>query len=324
VLDLNKILPEGHFSPLLRHYARRVFPVADCFVDSYILYGRQMRRGGATAFRRLTTNSKENRMKSIYMILLASLTTFFSAAAEVRHEEVTYSANGVTMKGYLAYDDAAKGKRPGVLVVHEWWGHNEYARQRARMLAALGYTALAVDMYGDGKQAAHPDEAGKFAAAVMQNMEGAKVRFMAAFDLLKKHKTVDGNRLAAIGYCFGGAMVLQAARWGLNLKGVVSFHGSYGTQTPAQAGKVKAAVLVCHGADDQFATAEQIAALKKEMADAKVDFQFISYAGAKHGFTNLDADEYGKKFGLPLAYNKMADEKSWATMQQFFKRTLGK
>lgn len=263
-------------------------------------------------------------MKPAGIALLMLLTMILTAHAEVRHEEVTYSANGLTMKGYLAYDDAIKGKRPGVLVVHEWWGHNEYARKRARMLAELGYTALAVDMYGDGKQAAHPGDAQKFAGEVMQNMDAAKARFVAAFDLLKKHKTVDGSRIAAIGYCFGGGVVLHAARWGLDLKGVVSFHGSYGTQTPAQAGKVKAAVLVCHGGADPFVTEEQVAALKKEMADAKVDFQFNSYEGAKHSFTNPDADEYGKKFNLPLAYNKMADEKSWDDMKQFFKKIFAK
>ncbi|MCI0696100.1 dienelactone hydrolase family protein [candidate division KSB1 bacterium] len=263
-------------------------------------------------------------MKSAYIVLLILLTAVLSVLAEVRHEEVAYTANGLTMKGYLAYDDAVKGKRPGVLVVHEWWGHNEYARKRAGMLAELGYTALAVDMYGDGKQAAHPDSAGKFAGAVMQNMEAAKARFLAALELLKKHETVDGGRIAAIGYCFGGGVVLQMARLGVDLEGVVSFHGSYGTQTPAQAGKVKAAVLVCHGADDPFSTAEQVAALKKEMAGAKVDFQFNSYEGAKHSFTNPDADENGKKFNLPLAYNKMADEKSWADMKQFFKKIFEK
>jgi dienelactone hydrolase len=228
------------------------------------------------------------------------------------------------MKGYLAYDDKIKDKRPGVLVVHEWWGHNEYARKRARMLAELGYTALAVDMYGDGKQATHPQDAGKFAGELMQNIEGAKARFTAALDLLKKHGTVDAARIAAIGYCFGGGVVLHMARAGVDLKGVVSFHGSYGTQTPAEKGKVKAAVLVCHGADDQFATSEQIDGLKKEMQNAGVDFQFISYPGAKHSFTNPDADENGKKFNIPIAYNKAADEKSWADMQQFFKKIFAK
>ncbi|MCG3118116.1 MAG: hypothetical protein ALAOOOJD_00255 [bacterium] len=259
-------------------------------------------------------------MKPIRLVLLAIFSTMMAAHAAVKHAEVTYTANGITMKGYLAYDDAIKGKRPGVLVVHEWWGHNEYARKRARMLAGLGYIALAVDMYGDGKQAAHPDDAGKFASAVMQNMEDAKARFMAALDLLNKNPHTDPARIAAIGYCFGGGVVLHMARLGVDLKGVVSFHGSYDTQTPAQAGKVKAKVLVCHGADDKFATPEQIEAFKKEMTDAKVDFQFISYPGAMHSFTNPDADKFGKQFNLPLAYNAAADKQSWADMQAFFKK----
>ncbi len=263
-------------------------------------------------------------MKIIKITVLAGLLLPAFVSAAIKHEEVSYTANGVTMKGYLAYDDAIKGKRPGVLVVHEWWGHNDYSRKRADMLAELGYTALAVDMYGDGKQASHPQDAGKYAGEVMQNMENAKARFVAALDLLKKHKTVDPARSAAIGYCFGGGVVLQMARAGVDLKGVVSFHGSYGTQTPAEKGKVKAAVLVCHGAADQFITAEQVEGLKKEMQAAGVDFQFISYEGAMHAFTNPAADENGKKFNIPIAYNKAADEKSWADMQQFLKRIFAK
>jgi len=246
------------------------------------------------------------------------------AFATLKHEEVSYTANGVTMKGYLAYDDAVKGKRPGVLVVHEWWGYNDYARHRADLLAGLGYTALAVDMYGEGKQASHPQDAGKFSGEVMQNMPVAKARFEAAMNLLKKQSTVDASRLAAIGYCFGGGIVLQMARLGEELKGVVSFHGTYATQTPAEKGKVKAAVLVCHGAADPFSTPEQIADLKKEMESAGVDFKFVAYEGAKHSFTNPAADENGKKFELPLAYNAAADKQSWQDMQTFFKRVLAK
>lgn len=256
--------------------------------------------------------------------LLLLFMLFASVHASVKTEEVTYSAGGVNMKGYLAYDDAVKGKRPGVLVVHEWWGHNEYARKRARMLAELGYTALAVDMYGDGKQANHPNDAGKFANEVFQNIEGAKARFTAAMELLKQHKSVDATRIAAIGYCFGGGVVLHMARFGYDLKGVASFHGSLGTQTPAEKGKVKAAVLVCNGAADPFVSAEQVEGLKKEMQNAGVDFQYVAYEGAVHSFTNPDADENGKKFELPLAYNKAADEKSWADLQEFFKKIFAK
>lgn len=263
-------------------------------------------------------------MRFMNMLIAVILAAGFAAQAEIKTAEIIYTADGINMKGYLAYDEAKKGKRPGVLVVHEWWGHNEYARKRARLLAEMGYVALAVDMYGDGKQAAHPDDAGKFANAVMQNIEGAKARFTAAMEVLKKNPHTDAKRLAAIGYCFGGGVVLHMARFGYDLKGVVSFHGSLGTQTPAQAGKVKAKVLVCNGADDGFISQEQIAAFKKEMTDAKVDFQFISYPGAKHSFTNPEADQYAKQFGMPIAYNADADKKSWKDMQAFFKKILGK
>ena len=263
-------------------------------------------------------------MKICILIILVLLAGVVSARATIKGEEVQYSAEGTSLKGYLAYDDAVKGKHPGILVVHEWWGHNEYSRKRARLLAELGYTALAVDMYGEGKQASHPDDAGKFATAVMQNLGTAKVRFMSALELLRKHKTVDSNRIAAIGYCFGGGVVLHMARMGVDLKGVVSFHGSYGTQMPAQAGKVNAAVLVCHGADDQFATAEQIAAFKQEMEKAGVDYQFITYEGAKHSFTNPQADEYAKQFNIPLGYSESADKKSWEDMKQFLEKVFAK
>ena len=254
---------------------------------------------------------------SISMLLM--LSGVISVYADIHGEPVEYTAGNVVLKGYLAYDDGIKGKLPGVLVVHEWWGHNEYARKRARMLAALGYTALAVDMYGDGKQATHPDDAGKFAGAVMQNMETGKARFMAAFDLLRKHMNTDKDRVAAIGYCFGGGVVLQMARLGVDLDGVVSFHGSLSTAKPAKPGTVKAKILVCHGAEDQFITGEQIDKFKEEMKKAKADFQFISYPGATHSFTNPEADTFAKKFGMPLAYNAEADEKSWEDMQKFFK-----
>lgn len=248
--------------------------------------------------------------------VLALSTTL--AVAAIQGEDVEYKVGDQTFKGYIAYDDAKKDKRPGVLVVHEWWGHNEYARRRARMLAELGYTAMALDMFGDGKQAHHPDEAGKFAGEVRQNMPLGVTRFNAALDTLKKHPTVDASKIGAIGYCFGGAVVLHMARVGTDLKGVVSFHGSLGTQEKAWKGKVKAKVLVANGADDTFVKPEEIDAFKKEMADAGVDYKFVNYAGAKHSFTNPDADEYAKKFNMPLAYNAEADQRSWAEMQTFF------
>jgi dienelactone hydrolase len=234
-------------------------------------------------------------------------------------EEIEYSDNETVMKGFLAYDGDIDGTRPGILVVHEWWGHNDYARKRAVMLAELGYTALAVDMYGDGKQANHPDDAGKFAMAVFTNLESAKTRFNAALELLKNHPTTDMEKTAAIGYCFGGGVVLHMARFGADLDGVVSFHGSIQTESPAEPDKVKAKILVCNGADDPFVTAEQIDAFKNEMDSAGVDYKFINYPDAVHSFTNPIADSVGQKFDMPLAYNKEGDEKSWEEMKKFFK-----
>ena len=239
------------------------------------------------------------------------------ARAKVVAKPVEYAAGGVTLKGYLAYDDAVSGKRPGVLVVHEWWGHNEYARKRARMLAELGYAALAVDMYGDGKQAAHPDDAGKFSGEVMKNFETAKARFGAAQDFLRRQPQVDGGKIAAIGYCFGGGVVLNMARQGADLGGVVSFHGSLSSVKPAQPGSVKARILVYNGADDKFVPPAAVEAFQKEMTEAKADFQVVNLPGAVHSFTNPDATEVGKKFNMPLAYNAEADRKSWEGMQKF-------
>jgi len=259
-----------------------------------------------------------------WIAIIALALVAHSAQAAVKGEEVQYKAGDTVLKGYLAWDDAQKGKRPGVLVVHEWWGHNDYARERARMLAGLGYTALALDMYGDGHQAHHPDEAGKFSGEVRKNLILAKQRFDAAQGILKKHPTVDGGNIAAIGYCFGGAIVLEMARQGEDMKGVVSFHGSLNTEQPAKAGKLKARMLVLTGEADPFVPAEQVAAFKKEMDAAKANYKVIAYPGAKHAFTSKGADELGQKFNLPLAYNADADQKSWAAMQAFFKEIFAK
>ncbi len=239
------------------------------------------------------------------------------AEPKIVGKTVEYSAQGVVMKGYLAYEEAVKGKRPGVLVVHEWWGLNDYARKRAIMLAELGYTALAVDMYGDGKQAMHPDDAKKFSSELMKNFDDAKARFTAAVEFLKQQPSVDPTRIAAIGYCMGGGVVLNMARQGVDLKGVASFHGSLVPVKPAQPGSVKAKVLVLHGGDDKFIPPEQIEAFKQEMKSAGVGFQFISYPGAVHSFTNPEADELGKKYNMPIAYNADADKKSWDELKKF-------
>jgi len=250
---------------------------------------------------------------------LSILLTAGSAAAEVVGKQMQYEVNGTVMKGYLAYDSAIKGKRPGVIVVHEWWGHNDYAKKRADMLAKLGYTAFALDMYGEGKQVSHPKDAGKMAGEIRRNKPLMLKRFRAAKNLLQQHKLTDKSKLAAIGYCFGGGVVLEVARSGEPLSGVVSFHGSLVTDSPATADShSKTKVLVLNGEDDPFVKTEHISQFKQEMQQANLDFKFVSYPGAKHAFTNPEADKFGQKFNIPLAYHKRADEQSWQEMQKFF------
>lgn len=259
-------------------------------------------------------------MKIKFYILLVGLFSSVQLQAEVVTEAVDYTDGDIIMKGYIAYDDSIKGKRPGIIVVHEWWGHNDYAKKRARMLAGLGYSAIALDMYGGGKNASHPKDAGMFSGEVKKNMAVAEKRFMAAYNLLQKQEHVAKDKVAAIGYCFGGGIVLEMARRGVDLDGVVSFHGSLGSKSPAKEGKVKAKVLVLNGEADPFVKASAISKFKAEMKAAKVDYKFINYPYAKHAFTNPGADKFGNKFKIPLAYNKAADEKSWSEMKQFFEK----
>ena len=256
-------------------------------------------------------------MRPLLIALLLCCSTMAQAAIQTR--EVPYTAaDGTRLVGYHAWDDAISGPRPGVIVVHEWWGLNDYAKRRARDLAALGYSALAVDMYGDGRNTQHPDDAKAFMNAALADPAIPKARFQAGLDLLKAQPQTDPARLAAIGYCFGGKVVLDMARQGLPLAAVVSFHGALVTATPATPGSVKAKVLVEHGAADSFITPEQIAAFKAEMDQAGADYRFVELPGAKHGFSNPDADAH-KGHGLDLGYQKEADEQSWADMQALFK-----
>lgn len=239
------------------------------------------------------------------------------ANAKLVGTAVEYDAKGVIMKSYIVYDDKIQGKRPGILVFPEWWGVNDYVRIRANMLAELGYTAMAVDMYGGGKQASTPGEAKEFSSQVMKNFDAAKARFAAATDFLKKQSTVDPTRIAAVGYCFGSGVALNLARQGADLKGVVSFHGDLTSVDPAKTGSVKAKILVLTGGDDSFVPPEQVEAFKREMEAAGADFRIVCCPGAKHSFTSPEADALGKKFNLPVAYNPEADRKAWAEMKKF-------
>lgn len=255
-----------------------------------------------------------------FLIALGLLGLASAAQAAIQTKEIPYkSADGTELVGYYAYDDAVSGKRPGVLVVHEWWGLNDYAKKRARDLAGLGYSALAIDMYGGGKHTEHPADAMAFMQAAMKDQQASDQKFDAGLALLKQQAQTNPEKIAAIGYCFGGGVVLNAARRGEPLLGVVSFHGALATQTPATPGSVKARVLVEHGAEDSMVTPQQVAAFKQEMDSAKVDYQFNAFEGAKHGFTNPDADRLSHGDHAPdLAYNAAADKKSWSQMQEFF------
>lgn len=240
----------------------------------------------------------------------------------VETKEISYTTeDGTTMNGFMAIPAAAKmGEAvPGVLVVHEWWGHNEHARSKAVKLAEMGYAALAVDMYGDGTQAGHPEDAQKFAMSVMGNLETAQARFDKAYETLSQSEGVNADHIAAIGYCFGGSVVLTMANLGKPLAGVVAFHG--GLQLPAQPTEsVTAEYLVLNGAADPFVKEEDITNFKKSMDDAGLNYEFINYEGAVHAYTNPGADSLGEKFGLPLAYQAKADSASWSEMQGFLSR----
>jgi dienelactone hydrolase len=232
-------------------------------------------------------------------------------SAAVQTETVEYEVNGTTFTGYMAYDDEADGKRPGVLVVHEWWGHNEFAREQAERLAAEGYTAFALDMYGSGKLAEHPEDAQQFMQEASSNMAQVKARFMAAKTLLQQHDSVDSSKIAAQGYCFGGAVVLNMARLGVDLDAVVSFHGSLASPIKAEAGKVQPRIHVYTGGADKMVPSDQVSGLVKEMQDAKADLTLVNFPGVLHSFTNPGADKVAEEFNMPIAYNEDAANRSW-------------
>lgn len=257
---------------------------------------------------------------TISVFLLFCMVGYASAA--MKTETIDYKVGDKDFRGFLAYDDSISGKVPGVLVVPEWWGLNDYAKSRAERLAKLGYVAFAMDPYGDGKTTTDPKEAGKWAGALRGgDRKELRERANASLDLLKKNEHVDPEKVAAIGYCFGGTAVLELARSGADLAGVVSFHGSLGTPHPEDAKNIKGKVLVCHGADDTFESPEEIAGFQQEMRDAKVDWQMNIYSGAVHAFTNPDADKFGIK---GIAYNANADHRSWQAMKDFFSELFGK
>ena len=248
-----------------------------------------------------------------FLLLQAS-----GASAAVQGETVMYKHDGVELEGYISYDDASEGKRPAVLVVHEWKGLGEYAKRRADQLASLGYAAFAADMYGRDVRPQTHEEAGKQAGIYKNDRALMRGRIRAAYDLLREHPMVDAGKIGAIGYCFGGTTVLELARSGAEVKGVVSFHGDLSTPEPADAKNIKGKVLIEHGEDDSF-TLSGVEPFKKEMADAGVDMRFDSYPGVVHSFTVKEA---GSNPSSGMAYNEEADKKSWEAMKVFFEEVF--
>jgi len=235
----------------------------------------------------------------------------------LKEENITYTGDSVTMNGFVVYDENIEGARPAVLVVPEWWGFTDYGKMRARELAKLGYIAMAIDMYGNGKTAETPDSAGAYATPFYQNPQMAKARIEAAIAKIKTYPQTDAANVAAVGYCFGGAMVLNTARMGIDLKGVVSFHGNL-VGNPLNRDLLKSKILVCHGAADPFVPAAEVAKFKAEMDSTGIPYTFKEYADAVHAFTNPNATAMGEKFGIPIKYNAAADTASWNDMKTFF------
>jgi dienelactone hydrolase len=246
-------------------------------------------------------------------------TTTTVAAARLKEENIMYTGDNITMDGYVVYDSSKQGVRPAVLVVPEWWGLNDYAKRRARQLAEMGYVAMAVDMYGNGKQADNPDSAGKLAGPFYSNPQMGKARFDAALAKLKTYSQVDPTKIAAIGYCFGGSMVLNAAKLGDDLRGVVSFHGGLAGVAPDKK-LLKADILVCAGDSDSFVPKAQVDQFRHQLDSIGATYTFKSYPNATHAFTNPDATALGQKFHMPISYNAAADTASWKEMQDFFKK----
>jgi len=242
--------------------------------------------------------------------------------ANLQNATLNYTAGGAKCQSYYAWDASSKKKRPGVLVIHEWWGLNDYVKGRADQLAEMGYAALAVDMYGNGLEAASADAAGKAMQKVLGDMKNGGARLATSLSVLKAQDEVDAKKTGAIGYCFGGAMVLHMARAGMDVDAVVSFHGALGSFHKPEPGSVKASVLVCHGEKDKLIPAADVENFKKEMTSAKANFDFVSYPGALHGFTNPGATAKGKENGLPLAYDEKTDKASWDKMKSHFDKTF--
>lgn len=256
-------------------------------------------------------------MIRLMMLTLSTLLLSTVVQAKVITEAVTYTEAGAEYTGYVSYDNATRGKRPGVMVVHEWWGLDDYAKRRTEMLAKLGYVAFAVDMYGAGKVTDSADQAKEWMTEATVDVEWWRERAMAGIRYLKNHKLVDADNIAAIGYCFGGGTVIQLAYSGLDINGIVSFHGSLPVADESTFGKIKTRMLMAHGNADPFVPREIVTKFQDTLDKANADWHMITYGNVLHSFTNPKADTRGM---AALKYDKQADEHSWQAMQHFFEQ----
>jgi dienelactone hydrolase len=249
-------------------------------------------------------------------ISLLSVTNLFAA---IKTAPVEYQAGDVTMEGYVAYDDAAKSPQPGIMIVPDWMGLRQFAKDKAEQLAKEGYVAFAVDVYGKGVRPKDVKEAGQFATKYKDDRNLLRSHMKAAYDQFVQMKEVDPKKVVVMGYCFGGTAALELARSGAPLVGTATFHGGLSTPTPQDAKNIKGPVLVMHGGDDPFVNAQEVAAFKQEMKNANVNLTFVVYPGAVHAFTNPEAGNDNSK---GAAYNKDADKKSWAEFEKFLKKVF--
>lgn len=257
-----------------------------------------------------------------YLIILIIAIISFGFKEEekepaIKEENITYSVGNKEFKGFIAYDQSITGKRPAVLVVHEWWGLTDYPKARAIQLAKMGYIAFAVDLFGEGKTAANPTEAQALTAPFYADPQLAKTQLDAAIAKIKQYEQTDPTTIFAIGYCFGGSMVLNSAKLGSELKAVVSFHGGL-KGVPANKDLLKAKILVCHGGNDKFVSEEEVNTFKHQLDSIGADYKFIVFPNATHAYSNPASTATGKKFNMPIEYNKRADQNSWTDMKLFF------
>jgi len=257
--------------------------------------------------------------KQLAVTLLATLLISGTAWAELQTRDIEYEHDGTTLTGYLVWDDTVEGKSPGILVAHEWWGLNDYVKRRTRDLAKLGYVAFALDMYGSGKSTEHGDEAGAWMGQITENIDSWQERAMRGLEILREQPQVDADRIGAVGYCFGGATVMQMAYAGAELSGVVSFHGSLPIPDEEQIGSIRAPILAANGAADEFVPPKRIQAFQDALRGTGTDWHMVIYGGARHGFTNPDAAQYGVD---NIEYNEQAAQRSRAHMERFFEEVF--